>query len=68
MQNPKSKIHIDIQHLLKLATSTEYKKVMFSTNAENLCECCILKKNNENLVNILGGHELGSPAPQLCLR
>ena len=32
------KIHRNIEHLIKLATSTEYKRDMFSTNVEYFCE------------------------------
>ena len=32
------KLHRNIQHLFKLATSIEYKRDLFSTNVEYLCE------------------------------
>ena len=59
----KCKIHIDLQHLLKLSSSTECGNVMFSTNVDYLCEFWIFEKllnlAHEKLVNILGGHGIG---------
>ena len=44
--NAKSKIHINSQHLFKLATSTEYKRDIFSTSIDYLCEFWILHYEN----------------------
>ena len=55
----------EYSHLLKLATSTEYKKGHVFNNCVYSCEFWILHLEkllnlpHENLVNILGGHGIG---------